>query len=69
MVQVKVYGVIRGDMWDREKGRVADPFKPTFPVVKVSPSSDTVTGVDPITIRQSLILSSLRPLSNQGEVE
>ena len=28
-----------------------------------------VTGVDPITIRQSLIPSSLRPLSNQGEVE
>ena len=28
-----------------------------------------VTGVDPITIRQSLIPSSLRPLSSQGEVE
>ena len=28
-----------------------------------------VTGVDPITIRQSLIPSSLRPLSSQDEVE
>jgi hypothetical protein len=28
-----------------------------------------VTGVDPITIRQSLILSSLWPLSSQDEVE
>ena len=29
----------------------------------------TVTGVDPITIRQSLIPSSLRPLSSQSKVE
>ena len=29
----------------------------------------SVTGVDPITIRQSLIPSSLRPLSSQDEVE
>jgi hypothetical protein len=51
-------------------------------VFKPSPSDDyqvlkkraidsiiSVTGVDPITIRQSLIPSSLRPLSSQDEVE
>ena len=42
-VQAKEYGVIRGDICDREKGRAVEPFKRTFPVVKVLPSSDTVT--------------------------
>ena len=38
-------------------------LKQTTPLTGLS-----VTGVDPITIRQSLIPSSLRPLSSQGEV-
>ena len=43
-VQAKVYGFIREDIWDGKKGRAAEPFKrSTFPVVKVLPSSDTVT--------------------------
>jgi hypothetical protein len=38
-VQVKVYRVMGGDIWDREKGRAAEPFKHTFLAVRVSPSS------------------------------
>ena len=42
-VQVKLYGVTRGDIWDRLKVRAVEPFKDTFPVVRFLPSIDTVT--------------------------
>ena len=38
-------------------------------IITILNNMPCVTGVDPITIRQSLIPSSLRPLSSQDEVE